>query len=234
MVAGLGVLTLASFDVAAGGSTVDLGSLPPVSDPSAGTQPESLGRARVVAVPAFRRRPTDRTVPPIAIRSGRIEALRQPIVGPIPIRLVIPRIDVDARIHRAGVDRHSFDIAIPDDVRAVGWYRFGPVPGAAGSAVIVGHVDARTQGPGAFFRLSSLRPGNAIVVWLSDGARRSFSVDALRQYRKAALPPIIFRRRGPPQLALITCGGPFDQASRHYRDNVVVYATPNRPASERN
>lgn len=28
------------------------------------------------------------------------------------------------------------------------------------------------------------------------------------------------------RLVLITCGGPFDRRTRHYRDNVIVYASP--------
>jgi hypothetical protein len=33
-----------------------------------------------------------------------------------------------------------------------------------------------------------------------------------------------FARDGAPRLTLITCGGPFDKATGHYRDNVVVTA----------
>jgi hypothetical protein len=35
-----------------------------------------------------------------------------------------------------------------------------------------------------------------------------------------------FARDGAVRLTLITCGGPFDQDTRHYRDNVVVTAVP--------
>jgi hypothetical protein len=35
-----------------------------------------------------------------------------------------------------------------------------------------------------------------------------------------------FARDGPPRLALVTCGGPFDERTRHYRDNVVITAEP--------
>jgi hypothetical protein len=43
---------------------------------------------------------------------------------------------------------------------------------------------------------------------------------------KQNLPPDIFSRNGKPRLVIVTCGGPFDQAIRHYRDNVVVTAVP--------
>jgi hypothetical protein len=31
---------------------------------------------------------------------------------------------------------------------------------------------------------------------------------------------------GPPRLAIVTCGGPFDAATGHYVDNVIVWAVP--------
>ena len=36
----------------------------------------------------------------------------------------------------------------------------------------------------------------------------------------------VFDRTGPARLALITCGGEFDEDLRSYRDNVVVLASP--------
>jgi hypothetical protein len=45
--------------------------------------------------------------------------------------------------------------------------------------------------------------------------------------QKRALPlDALFRRDGPPRLALITCGGPFLPDVGSYRDNVVVVAEP--------
>lgn len=62
---------------------------------------------------------------------------------------------------------------------------------------------------------------------MSDGTTRTFAVDEVRQIPKVGLPTgELFRRDGSPQLALITCGGEFDASSRHYRDNLVVLATP--------
>jgi hypothetical protein len=34
----------------------------------------------------------------------------------------------------------------------------------------------------------------------------------------------VYGKAGYPSLRLITCGGPFDQATGHYVDNIVVYA----------
>ncbi len=60
-----------------------------------------------------------------------------------------------------------------------------------------------------------------------------YQVTARVSYPKAALPTSLFRTDGPPTLTLITCGGPFDSATRHYRDNVVVAAAPISGQAER-
>jgi hypothetical protein len=51
-------------------------------------------------------------------------------------------------------------------------------------------------------------------------------VVARRSYGKQDLPDLLFTRAGSPFLTLVTCGGVFDQSTRHYSDNVVVYAVP--------
>jgi hypothetical protein len=143
-----------------------------------------------------------------------------------PVGLRIPTIGLDAMVVPVGVDAATGLTAVPEDIDRVGWYRFGPEPGELGSAVLLGHVDSHIQGLGAFFRLSSLEPGDRVVVLLGDGSSRAFTVVGRRSYPKSALPAAVFDRTGPPRLALITCGGAFDQATRHYADNVVVYAVP--------
>ena len=50
---------------------------------------------------------------------------------------------------------------------------------------------------------------------------------ARERYRKTTIPlDRYFARDGAPRLTLITCGGPFDRTTGHYRDNVVVTAVP--------
>ena len=35
----------------------------------------------------------------------------------------------------------------------------------------------------------------------------------------------VYGRRRLPTLRLVTCGGPINEATCHYRDNLIVYAT---------
>ncbi|MDG6109573.1 class F sortase [Dactylosporangium aurantiacum] len=145
-----------------------------------------------------------------------------------PARLQISKLGLSARVDAVGIDERTGDFAVPPSVDVVGWYRYGPgVNATAGSIVIAGHVDSAREGGGAFFRLRDLGPGDAVTVTGSDGAVRRFTVVAREVYPKAKIPlERYFARDGAPRLTLITCGGPFDAATRHYRDNVVITAQP--------
>jgi hypothetical protein len=105
-----------------------------------------------------------------------------------------------------------------------GWYQFTAVPGAAGNAVIVGHVDTYI-GPAVFYNLYRLHPGDPVYV-NEGGARQRFDVTWVSELPKPSFP--VNRVFGSTQrhtLWLITCGGSFDYKTGHYLDNIVVSAT---------
>lgn len=145
-----------------------------------------------------------------------------------PARLAIPALKLTASVDAVGVDARTGDFAVPPSVDRVGWYRYGPGFSAAnGSIVLAGHVDSADEGEGAFFRLGSLKKDDVVTLTGPDGTDRTFRVVARERYRKTAIPlEKYFVRDGDPRLTLITCGGPFDPETRHYRDNVVVTAVP--------
>jgi sortase (surface protein transpeptidase) len=146
---------------------------------------------------------------------GRVAAGR-------PVSIAIPAAGVDARVVPVGL-RPDRTMEVPG-VDLAGWYELGPRPGAAGPAVIVGHVDSR-NGPAVFFRLGELQRGDRIVVGQQGGTSRAFVVERVERRPKAALPvQRIWDDARQPVLRLITCGGTFDRSSGHYRDNVIVYA----------
>ena len=147
-----------------------------------------------------------------------------------PTRVRIGAIGVDVPIVPVGVDGTG-EMAIPEDIQTVGWYRFGPAPGgSAGSAVLAGHIDDRIQGRGAFFDLREVGDGDSVRVDLADGSERDYRVDRVQEIDKSVLPvDQLFTRDGPPVLTLVTCGGDFDRASRNYLQNVVVTAEPVQP-----
>lgn len=138
-----------------------------------------------------------------------------------PLRIVIPAIGVDSGLIAVGL-KDDGDMEVPPFGTA-GWYELGPVPGAAGPAVIVAHVDTKT-GPDVFYRLDELRSGDQFVVYGADGATARFVVDGSEIVLKRELPSErIWISSDQPLIRLITCGGEFDRSSRHYLSNVIVY-----------
>ncbi len=145
-----------------------------------------------------------------------------------PSTLRIPRIDASMRIVPVGVAEDG-QMALPGRVTQVGWYRWGPAPGdPVGATVLAGHLDMRGQGTGPLARLGDLRRGDVVDVRI--GTRTiHYAVDRVVAVRKTALDlDMIFRRDGPAALHIVTCGGTFDETTRHYDDNVVVVALPVR------
>lgn len=142
-----------------------------------------------------------------------------------PLRLEIPRIEVATRLMRLGLTS-DHELQVPPLSRAgtAGWYDRGPVPGAAGPAVLAGHVDSET-GPAVFYSLSALHPGDTVTVDRRDRRTAVFSVDRVSVYAKRTFPTrAVYGRTRDAELRLITCGGSYDPDHGGYQSNVVVFA----------
>lgn len=144
----------------------------------------------------------------------------------MPSMLRVPAIDVDHPLIPVGLNPDG-SMEIPHDVHEIGWYEpQGVLPGDDGTAVLAGHVDSRSQGPGAFYDLRYLEVGDEILISDRDEDQR-WEVVARRTYDKNEIPiEEIFVDHGDPRLVLVTCGGEFDRTRRSYTDNIVVYAEP--------
>lgn len=142
-------------------------------------------------------------------------------------RLLIPRLGVRAQVDPVGVGADG-QTEIPQDDKRVGWYRFSPEPGAGqGSAVIVGHIDARSQGLGVLAALSRVGEGDHVVIELADGSAVRYAITSRRTVAKSALAASgAFRLDGPPVLTMITCAGPYRRDHGGYQNNLVVQAVP--------
>jgi hypothetical protein len=147
---------------------------------------------------------------------------------PDPVRLRIPAIGVDTGLQRLG-QAPDGTVEVPKGPRQwdmAGWYADGTRPGDPGSAVMLGHVDSRTDGPAVFFRLRDLRRGDEIKVVRADGSTVRFAVDRTEQFPKSRFPTdAVYYPTLTPELRLVTCGGSFDTTAGHYRSNVIVFAT---------
>jgi LPXTG-site transpeptidase (sortase) family protein len=200
---------------------------------SAGTRPPSTssGPATPQAAPTAVSQPSPSTaITAVEADPEPLWSANTPVTPgdqPVPVGLRIDALDVEAPVIPTGVDPRTGDMEVPANVDEVAWYRHGSGPGEPGSAVLAAHVDLAGQGPGVFFQLSDLGPGDIVEVEMEDGTVAAFVVEARTVYPKDELPlEAIFSREGPPTLTLVTCGGGFDRSSRSYDSNVVVYATP--------
>jgi len=149
----------------------------------------------------------------------------RPLARSAPVTIRIPGIGVNAPVMKVGRDAHG-TVQVPPlaEHNLTGWYRYGPSPGQRGPAVILGHVDSAT-GVSVFYYLKNMHAGDKVLVTLADGKVATFAVDGLQRVAKDAFPTAsVYGRAGYPSLRLITCGGPFDQATGHYVDNIIVYA----------
>jgi sortase (surface protein transpeptidase) len=161
----------------------------------------------------------------IPVPLGRQAPAPEPSLRPVPepVRLIIPSIGVRTRLVHLGVTS-SGALQVPPTTTVAGWYTGSARPGAIGAAVIAGHIDS-VSGPGVFFRLRLLRPGDRVYVRRADGSLAVFEVTAVHSYLKARFPTVAVYGPVPDaELRLITCGGTFDYATGHYLSNVIVYA----------
>lgn len=145
-----------------------------------------------------------------------------------PVSVSIPAIGVHARVIALGLNRNG-SVAVPplsEAGKVTSWYDRGPLPGQRGAAAILGHVDARSIGPAAFYNLGNIRPGAKIYVRLQDGQTIIFETYSVALYPKSAFPTArVFGYTAWPTLRLITCGGVFDPRTRHYLSNIVAFAS---------
>jgi LPXTG-site transpeptidase (sortase) family protein len=148
-----------------------------------------------------------------------------PMARSVPVRIRIPAIEVDAPVMELGKNADG-TVQVPPlgNLDLTGWYEYGPTPGQRGPAVILGHVDSLTS-ISVFFYLKDLHSGDRVYVTLADGKVAVFAVDGVQKVAKDAFPTAaVYGKAAFPSLRLITCGGPFDRATGHYVDNIIVYA----------
>ncbi|GAA3453956.1 class F sortase [Dactylosporangium matsuzakiense] len=159
---------------------------------------------------------------PAASRGGELTT------GPLmasspPVSVSIPRLGVTSSLIDLATQPDG-TMQVPDDASTVGWFTGAPTPGALGPAVLAGHVDWKGT-KGAFYRLSTLAPGDEVTVARLDGSRAVFAVTRVEKYPKDQFPTqAVYGPVDHAALRLITCGGEFDSATGHYRDNIVAFA----------
>ena len=144
-----------------------------------------------------------------------------------PVHISIPAIDVSSRVFPLGKNPDG-TLAVPQPgprLNTVGWYENSPAPGQLGPSILLGHVDS-VQGPSVFFRLGDVHPDDKVIVRRRDHVTVVFTVNAVRDFKKAHFPSRLVYGGGDlstPQLRLITCSD-FVESIHHHIGNEVVFA----------
>jgi hypothetical protein len=183
------------------------------------TRAHPISRGTVPAVASPSTGPTSATTP-----------TRAPmLVGSVPVSIAVPQLRVTAPVVPVGVSAAGA-LDVPADIHELGWWAGGALAGSTGGTVVLdGHVDSAAAGAGALYELRTLTVGSTVDLRGSEGTF-TYRITGVREYRKGALPAAsLFAQSGQPRLVLITCGGPFDAATHHYRDNIAAFGVPVSP-----
>ncbi|MBT2510255.1 class F sortase [Streptomyces sp. ISL-98] len=147
--------------------------------------------------------------------------------GVVPRRVDVASIGVTAPVVPRGLDASgAVDPPPYGQPSKVGWYSSGTRPGAAGVALLVGHVDTESK-PAVFYGLSAARPGETVRVTGTGGETLEFTIDDVQVFTRERFDPQKVygpRQSDRAELRLITCGGTYDRKARTYTANVVVSA----------
>jgi len=143
---------------------------------------------------------------------------------PAPTSLLVDGTSINLSVVPVGVAAEAA-MEIPESFDQAGWYRFGPAPGAAaGTAVIAGHIDT-TSDRAPLSQLKNVVAGTAIQVGRQDAPPLVYRVVSVELMAKDRFDGAsLFRRAGPHELKVVTCGGRWLDERMDYSDNVIVTA----------
>jgi len=190
-------------------------------------QPEAASPApttAAAAVPAASPAPssTPAALPDVPIR----QATPMPAApkDPAPRSLTVEGTSISMGIVEVSVSPDGA-MEIPESFDQAGWYRHGPAPGAAaGAAVVAGHVDT-TSDLAPLSQLNGLAAGTRVTIERHGAPALNYRVLSVELMAKDKFDGgSLFRRDGPHQLKIVTCGGRWLDEKQDYSDNVIVTA----------
>lgn len=163
---------------------------------------------------------------------------------PLPIKIIIPILDVDAPILGVGLTEDN-NMDAPKGLygdpnwSSTFWYRGSAVPGDIGTVTMAGHVNGPGGEPETFARIRKLKPGDLIIIKVENTETAFYYVvDEVKKYSLLELiePEISTRifggsigtegnrlTDGLSHLTLITCTGNY--ADGEFDHRIVVFST---------
>lgn len=140
----------------------------------------------------------------------------------LPVRLIIPNINVNATVKDVGVTSKGI-MGVPKNAMDAGWFNLGPRPGEMGSAVIAGHLNGESGQEAVFTNLNKLVKGDQLYVENDKGEIFTFVVRESRIYGLGYADDVFSRNDGV-HLNLVTCDGVWDGGIKSYSKRLVVFS----------
>ena len=141
----------------------------------------------------------------------------------LPVRLKIPKINVDAVVEYVGLTSEGA-MDVPKGPMEVAWFSLGPRPGEQGSSVIAGHSGYKDNIPAVFDNLHKLKKGDRIYVEDGNGTITTFVVRESRRYDPEADASNVFDLNdGNVHLNLITCIGIWNETAKSRSERLIVF-----------
>jgi LPXTG-site transpeptidase (sortase) family protein len=169
-------------------------------------------------------------VMPRQVESHPMEAPAAPAQHPantaaVPVRLKVPAAGVDAPVIAVGLASNG-DMQAPSGAHDTAWYKLGPYPGNAGTAVIAGHHGRWQNGDGSVFdSLHDLKAGAKLYTLDQKGHTSSFTVRGSRLFGRDDDARAVFTSPDTKaHLNLITCQGVWNTEAKTYTDRLVVFS----------
>jgi LPXTG-site transpeptidase (sortase) family protein len=141
----------------------------------------------------------------------------------LPVRLEIPKINIDATIGDVGLTSNG-EMGAPVGPTSTVWFDLGSRPGENGSAVIAGHDGWKNGTPAVFDDLYKLQIGDKVYVTDGQGIVTVFVVRRIQTYDQNGDASDVFNSNdGKAHLNLITCAGTWNATQKSYSNRLVVF-----------
>ncbi|WP_232289062.1 class F sortase [Paenibacillus sp. Aloe-11] len=151
-----------------------------------------------------------------------LQVKNKPFPGIIPHKIDIPAVRIHSIIEPVAYLENG-QMGVPGNTDRVGYLSTGILPGAAGNAIMDGHVDTYT-GPAVFYPLKKLKRGDYVYVTGDDGCKLQFVVESVKFYLTSEAPiQTIFGPTEEHRLNLITCAGRYSRSKKEHEGRLVVF-----------
>ncbi len=142
----------------------------------------------------------------------------------IPYKIVIPALNVNSDILPTGLHANG-KLAIPENKKAVGWYKASAAPDSNSSVLLTAHKDSSSP----LNSLITIKNGDVIEILNSEGRSYWYLVTSLEFYATGEVPmqQIVTANKGE-KLVIVIPNGSWIEETADFSERFVVIAEPSK------